>query len=444
MERERTFVCIDLKSFYASVECVRRGLDPMTTRLVVADPTRSEMTICLAVSPAMKAAGVKNRCRLYEIPEGIDYITAQPRMNSYMEVSAEIYGTYLRYVSQEDIHPYSIDECFIDATPYLELYDLTAREFADTLRSAVLAETGIPATVGIGPNLFLAKVALDISAKHALDGVGELDARSFRESIWRHRPITDIWNIGPGIARRLAKYRVFDLKGVTEMDPDVLYGEFGVNAEYLIDHAWGVEPCAVAEIKAYEPESSSTMNGQILPCGYNFDDTLMVLREMVDETALELVDKQVVASSVHLYIGYKKDDGEKRSQESSSLTSKERTEASEGMRGGSHTSVSHKLGFSTNSFKELLHIFDELYCQRVRHDLPIRRINISCGNLEPEEYATHTLFSNIEAEEEERAQQDALLAIKQRFGKGAVMRGTSYKEKARGLERTHLVGGHNA
>lgn len=171
MERERTYVCIDLKSFYASVECVRRGLDPMTTRLVVADPTRSEMTICLAVSPAMKAAGVKNRCRLYEIPEGIDYITAQPRMNSYMEVSAEIYGTYLRYVSQEDIHPYSIDECFIDATPYLELYDLTAREFADTLRSAVLAETGIPATVGIGPNLFLAKVALDISAKHALDGI---------------------------------------------------------------------------------------------------------------------------------------------------------------------------------------------------------------------------------------------------------------------------------
>lgn len=304
MERERTYVCIDLKSFYASVECVRRGLDPMTTRLVVADPTRSEMTICLAVSPAMKAAGVKNRCRLYEIPEGIDYITAQPRMNSYMEVSAEIYGTYLRYVSQEDIHPYSIDECFIDATPYLELYDLTAREFADTLRSAVRAETGIPATVGIGPNLFLAKVALDISAKHAPDGVGELDARSFRESIWRHRPITDIWNIGPGIARRLAKYRVFDLKGVTEMDPDVLYGEFGVNAEYLIDHAWGVEPCTIAEIKAYEPESSSTMNGQILPCGYNFDDTLMVLREMVDDSVLDLAEKHLVTDHISLHVSY--------------------------------------------------------------------------------------------------------------------------------------------
>ena len=310
MERERTYVCIDLKSFYASVECVRRGLDPMTTRLVVADPTRSEMTICLAVSPAMKAAGVKNRCRLYEIPEGIDYITAQPRMNSYMEVSAEIYGTYLRYVSQEDIHPYSIDECFIDATPYLELYDLTAREFADTLRSAVLAETGIPATVGIGPNLFLAKVALDISAKHALDGVGELDARSFRESIWRHRPITDIWNIGPGIARRLAKYRVFDLKGVAEMDPDVLYGEFGVNAECLIDHAHGEEPCTIAEIKAYEPESSSMMNGQILPCGYNFDDTLMVLREMVDDSVLDLVEKHLVTDHISLHVSYGKSEGE--------------------------------------------------------------------------------------------------------------------------------------
>ena len=266
MEQERTYVCIDLKSFYASVECVARGLDPMTTKLVVADPTRSEMTICLAVSPAMKAAGVRNRCRLHEIPKGMEFITARPRMKTYMQVSADIYATYLRYVSPDDIHPYSIDECFIDAMPYLELYAVDARGFADTLRAAVRAETGIPATAGIGPNLFLAKVALDISAKHAPDGIGELDARSFREQIWPHRPITDIWNIGPGIARRLARYRVFDLRGVTEVDPDVLYGEFGVNAEYLIDHAWGLEPCTIAEIKAYEPETSSLMNGQILPC----------------------------------------------------------------------------------------------------------------------------------------------------------------------------------
>ena len=257
-------------------------------------------------------------------------------------------------------------------------------------------------------------MALDITAKHCKDGIGVLDEESFKQHIWHHRPITDIWQIGRGIATRLARFGIRDLEGVAHADIDLLYREFGVNAEYLIDHAWGLEPCTIAEIKAYEPESTSFGNGQVLPCDYTFDEARMVLREMVDETALELVDKQVVASSVHLYIGYKKDDGKKRSQESSSLTSKERTEASEGIRGGSHTSVSHKLGFSTNSFKE------------------------------PEEYAAHTLFSNIEAEEEERAQQDALLAIKQRFGKGAVMRGTSYKEKALGLERTHLVGGHNA
>ena len=204
MEQERTYVCIDLKSFYASVECVARGLDPMVARLVVADPDRTVTTICLAVSPALKALGVRNRCRLFEVPETIDFIVAKPRMRAYMQASADIYGVYLRYVSPDDIHPYSIDECFIDATAYLGLYDMTAREFASALRDAVRAETGIPATVGIGPNLFLAKVALDISAKHADDGIGELDERRFREQIWPHRPITDIWNIGPGIARRLA------------------------------------------------------------------------------------------------------------------------------------------------------------------------------------------------------------------------------------------------
>ena len=207
MDSERTYVCIDLKSFYASVECVARGLDPMVARLVVADPDRTVTTICLAVSPALKALGVRNRCRLFEVPETIDFIVAKPRMRAYMQASADIYGVYLRYVSPDDIHPYSIDECFIDATAYLGLYDMTAREFASALRDAVRAETGIPATVGIGPNLFLAKVALDISAKHADDGIGELDERRFREQIWPHRPITDIWNIGPGIARRLASYQ---------------------------------------------------------------------------------------------------------------------------------------------------------------------------------------------------------------------------------------------
>lgn len=451
MEHERTYVCIDLKSFYASVECVRRGLDPMRTRLVVADPTRSEMTICLAVSPAMKAAGVRNRCRLYEIPEGIDYITAQPRMNSYMEVSAEIYGTYLRYVSAEDIHPYSIDECFIDATPYLELYGLTAREFADLLRSAVRAETGIPATAGIGPNLFLAKVALDISAKHAPDGVGELDARSFRESIWRHRPITDIWGIGPGIARRLAKYRVFDLLGVTEMDPDVLYDEFGVNAEYLIDHAWGVEPCTIAEIKAYEPESTSMMNGQILPCGYNFDDTLMVMREMVDDSVLDLVDKHLVTDHISLHVSYGRDEGDTAEGADGAAEGAEKAgelfDGGHGLRrvGGTrpHGGGSRKIPERTNSFAKLYGHLEALFRETVDPARTMRKISIGFGNLVDADLATVDLFTDAEAAERERRRAEAVLAVKGKFGKNALIKGTSLREHALGRERNTMVGGHH-
>ena len=304
MTKQRTYVCIDLKSFYASVECVDRGLDPLTENLVVADPERSGTTICLAITPAMKALGIPNRCRLHEIPPGVKYEVAVPRMRTYMKVSADIYGIYLRYVSPDDVHVYSIDECFIDATPYLTLYHMTAREFAVTLMEAVRAETGILATAGIGTNLFLAKVALDVTAKHADDFIGFLDEDEFRRLIWRHRPITDIWNIGPGIARRLAKYRVFDLKGVTEMDPDVLYKEFGVNAEYLIDHAWGLEPCTIAEIKAYRPESASIMNGQILPGAYSYDEARIVLREMVDASVLDLVEKRLVTNHISLMVGY--------------------------------------------------------------------------------------------------------------------------------------------
>lgn len=441
MERERTYVCIDLKSFYASVECVARGLDPMTTKLVVADPTRSEMTICLAVSPAMKAAGVRNRCRLHEIPSGMEFITAKPRMKKYMQVSAEIYATYLRYVSPDDIHPYSIDECFIDATPYLELYDLTAREFADALRAAVKAETGIPATVGIGPNLFLAKVALDISAKHAPDGVGELNERAFREQIWPHRPITDIWNIGPGIARRLAKYRVFDLRGVTEMDPDVLYDEFGVNAEYLIDHAWGVEPCTIAEIKAYEPESTSLMNGQILPCGYNFDDTLMVMREMVDDSVLDLVGKRLVTDHISLHVSYL------RSKDERDEAAGEAFEGGHGMRrvGGSHPhgGGSRKIPERTNSFAKLYGYLEALYRETVDPARTMRKISIGFGNLVDEDLASVDLFTDVAAAEREHRRQEAVLAVKEKFGKNALIKGVSLKEHALGRERNEMVGGHH-
>ncbi|WP_217952148.1 DinB/UmuC family translesion DNA polymerase [Adlercreutzia caecimuris] len=442
MEQERTYVCIDLKSFYASVECVARGLDPMTTKLVVADPTRSEMTICLAVSPAMKAAGVRNRCRLHEIPKGMEFITARPRMRAYMAASADIYGVYLRYVSPDDIHPYSIDECFIDATPYLELYAVDARGFANTLRDAVRAETGIPATVGIGPNLFLAKVALDIAAKHAPDGIGELDARSFREQIWPHRPIADIWNIGPGIARRLAKYRVFDLRGVTEVDPDVLYGEFGVNAEYLIDHAWGLEPCTIAEIKAYEPETSSLMNGQILPCGYSFDDTLVVLREMVDDTVLDLVDKHLVTDHISLHVSYKRDaqrDGE---------AAGELFEGGHGLRradgrSGPHGGGSRKIPERTNSFAKLFGYAEALFRETVDPARTMRKISVGFGNLVDEDLATVDLFTDVEAAARERRRQEAVLAVKGKFGKNALIKGTSLREHALGRERNEMVGGHH-
>lgn len=308
---ERTYVCIDLKSFYASVECVDRGLDPLTANLVVADPDRTEKTICLAITPSMKALGLSSRCRVFEIPENVDYVMAKPRMQRYMEASADIYSIYLRFVSPEDVHPYSIDECFIDATPYLSLYRTSAREFAVMLMEAVLAETGVRATAGVGPNLFLAKVALDITAKHARDCIGFLDQAEFERTIQTHRPITDIWNIGPGIARRLAKYAVYDLRGVCEMSEATLYREFGVNAEYLIDHAHGVEPCTIADIHAYEPSGHSLGNGQVLPCDYSFEEARDVLREMVDQLVLDLVEKRLVAGSISLYVGYAKGPGER-------------------------------------------------------------------------------------------------------------------------------------
>ena len=299
-----TYICIDLKTFYASVECVDRRLDPLTTCLVVADESRGRTTICLAITQAMKDLGIHNRCRLFEIPDGIDYIKAVPRMQHYMEVSAQIYGIYLEYVSPQDIHVYSIDECFIDVTPYLDLYHTNAKGFACMLRDEVLARTGITATVGIGPNLFQAKVALDITAKHVPSRIGILDDETFRKEIWPHRPITDIWGIGPGVAARLEKYGVYDLMGVAALDENLLYDELGVNAEYLIDHAFGREPTTIADIQAYRPQATSTTTGQVLSKGYAYEQAYTVLREMVDNAVLDLIDKHVVCDSISLFVGY--------------------------------------------------------------------------------------------------------------------------------------------
>ncbi|WP_041690695.1 DNA repair protein [Eggerthella sp. YY7918] len=445
MADERTYVCIDLKSFYASVECVDRKLDPFTTNLVVADPERTDKTICLAVSPALKAMGLPGRCRVFEIPKGIRYIKARPRMQLYMDVSADIYAVYLRYVSPEDIHPYSIDECFIDATPYLTLYQVSAREFAQMLMDAVLAETGICATAGVGSNLFLAKVALDITAKHASDHIGFLDQTSFEETIQTHRPITDIWNVGPGIAKRLAKYGVYDLRGVCEMSEQTLYREFGVNAEYLIDHAHGIEPCTIADIHAYEPSAHSLMNGQVLPGNYTCDEARDVLVEMVDQLVLDLVDKHLVATSISLYVGYAKGSEDRvREAEDGYFDGGHGRRPIKGRRSIPHTGGTRTQSDRTNLFSKLMPRFLALFDETTRTDIPIRRINVGFGGVLPEEFATLDLFSDEQAEAEERNLQRTVLAVKDRFGKNALLRGISLKEKATARERNEQIGGHRA
>ncbi len=437
------YICIDLKSFYASVECAQRGLDPFETNLVVADPERTNKTICLAITPAMKEIGIRNRCRLFEIPENVDYLIAKPRMRHYMEVSAQIYEVYLRYVSPQDIHVYSIDECFIDATSYLGLYGKTEREFARMLMDAVFEETKITATAGIGTNLFLCKLALDIMAKHTEDGIGYLDEAGFYRSIWNHRPITDIWNIGPGIANRLLKYGVRDLEGVAHMPPKVLYREFGVNAQFLIEHSHGIEPCTIAQIQAYEPEGSSMTNGQVLACGYTFDEALIVLREMCDASVLELVEKHLVTSHISVYAGYE----HQRPKPGEGVTVYEcghgKRYVGKGAR-AEHGGGSRKLGERTNSFHKLWPRVEALYRETVDTGQVIRRVNLSFSGLMDEEYATLDLFTDEQAEQQERALAQAQLAIKGRFGKNAVFKATSLQEKATGRQRNDQVGGHRA
>lgn len=453
LDGERTYLCIDLKTFYASVECIDRGLDPFLTKLVVADPTRGDTTICLAISPAMKALGVRNRCRIFEIPRGIEYIKAMPRMRRYMEVSARIYGVYLRYVSPDDIHPYSIDECFIDATPYLKLYDIDARNFAERLMSEVRRDTGVCATAGIGPNLFLAKVALDITAKHVADNIGVLDEESFRAQIWPHRPITDIWGIGPGIAARLAKYHVYDLMGVAALDEQILYREFGVNAEYLIDHAFGREPTTIAEIQAYRPAASSYVNGQVLPCNYTFEEAHTVLKEMIDASVLELVERGQVTNHISLSVGYAAGAGGATTGDGLASPSRanpgdvfvgEHGKRRLGPKGYGRAGGSRKLAGFTNSYRKLMAAFDELWSERVSKDVPIRRMSVGLGNLVPEEFATIDLFTDVATDKREHDLQRAVLAVKGKFGKNALLRGMSLTEKATARERNEQVGGHHA
>lgn len=444
----KIYLCIDLKSFYASVECADRGLDPFTTNLVVADPARTRTTICLAITPAMKALGVRNRCRVFEIPEGINYITAVPRMRRYMEVSNDIYHIYLGHISAQDMRPYSIDESFIDATPYLKLYDKTPRQFARMLMDEVLEKTGITATAGIGTNLFLAKVALDVTAKHEADCVGYLDEEGFRQRIWWHRPITDIWSIGPGIARRLHKHGAQDLAGVAAMNPALLRREFGVNAEYLIDHAWGLEPCTIQHIRDYKPEGHSMTNGQVLPCNYTFEEARMVLREMVNASVLEMVANGMVCERIHLSVGYAKPKASTTQQHAAKMRCG-LFDGGHGLRpigawGVPSSNASRKLERRTNSEKLLQKRFEQLFNETVGRTLPVKRIAIGLGGLMPERFATQTLFDDVEAEQKERALQNAVVAVRSKYGSNAMLKGTSLQEKATARERNNQVGGHRA
>lgn len=297
---DHIYLCIDLKSFYASVECAERGLNPLTTNLVVADPERERGTICLAVSPSLKALGVPNRCRVYEIPPGIEYIMAPPRMQLYIEYSAEIYAIYLKYISKEDIYVYSVDEAFLDVTDYLELYQLTAKDLGVRIMDDIRSFLGITATCGIGTNLYLSKIALDITAKHTKDNIGYLDESLYRKTLWNHKPLTDFWRIGKGISSRLAGVGIYTMGDIAHADEAILYKLIGVDAEYLIDHAWGREPTTIAEIKAYRPKESSLSTVQVLMTDYSYDDGLLILKEMVDLLCLDLVDKNLVTNSLSL------------------------------------------------------------------------------------------------------------------------------------------------
>lgn len=415
---EKTYLCVDLKSFFASVECVERGLDPFSTNLVVADIERTNGTVCLAITPAMKALGIRNRCRMFEIPSDVEYIVAKPRMKLYMQYSATIYGIYLKYVSAEDIHIYSIDECFLDVTQYLKLYKMTAKELAKTIIDDVTKTTGVCATVGIGTNLFLTKVALDITAKHTPDFMGYLDEKEFKRTIWHHKPITDIWNIGQGIAKRLEKFGAYDLCDVAHLDEKLLYKEFGVNAEFLIDHAWGREPCTIAQIHEYKTKSNSLSNGQILFEDYSFEDALLVLCEMVDNLDLELVDKSLVTNSISLHIVYSKD----------VIKS---------------TGGSMKIEEYTNSSKKLVKAFEEFYRKTTNPYYPVRKIYIGFNNVVDEAFQTISMFTDVEDDEKELKMQQAILEIKHKYGKNAILRGTSLEEKSTTKKRNMLVGGHN-
>ena len=500
---EKTYIAIDLKSFYASVACVELGKDPLTTNLVVADRSRTDKTICLAVSPSLKACGIPGRARLYEVVQQVklvntqrrakapgheftgkscdagelksddslelDYITATPRMSYYMEYSTRIYKIYLKYAAPEDIHVYSIDEVFIDATAYLKANGMSAHDFAMMIIHDVLQATGITATAGIGPNLFLSKVAMDVWAKHIpadKDGVriAELDERTYRKYLWGHKPITDFWRVGRGYARKLAEFGIYTMGDIARCsigkpgeywNEELLYDLFGINAELLIDHAWGWEPCEIKDIKAYRPESSSLSVGQVLAEPYTADKARIIVREMTDGLIMELVGKRLVTDQVVLTVGY---DVENLKAEFNG----EITEDWYGRKTPKQAHGSENIGKQTSSTKLIMEAMLRLYDRIVDPKLLVRRMYVIANRIVPEDglrsepqYEQMDLFSEEDdskqqtveekrALEKEKRLQEAMLSIKQRYGKNSILHGTSYKDGATGRDRNEQIGGHKA
>ncbi len=417
---EQIYLCIDLKSFYASVECVERGLDPLSTNLAVADPERSEKTICLAISPSMKALGVKNRCRVFQIPKDVQYIMASPRMKLYIKYSADIYGIYLKYISKEDIHVYSIDEAFLDVTHYLSMYHMSARELALLVMEDIKSSTGITATAGIGTNLYLAKVALDIMAKHSKDNIGYLNEELYQKKLWKHQPLTDFWRIGKGIANRLNCIGIVNMGDITSVDEDLLYRLFGIDAELLIDHAWGRETTTMADIKAYRSKNNSMSSGQVLPRDYSFEECRLIVKEMADALCLDMVDKGVVTGSLSLMIGYANDLDLKPASGTASMS------------------------VTTNSYRTIIPYVMGLYERIMDKNKPIRRLNLSCNNIVDETCEQYDLFTNPIELEKDRRIQKAELEIKKRFGKNAIVRGMDLQEAGTTIERNRQIGGHKS
>lgn len=415
---QRTYLCIDLKTFYASVECVERHLDPFNTNLVVADPSRGKGAICLAISPKMKMLGIKNRCRIFEIPPTVKYIIALPRMKKYIEYSANIYAIYLKYFAKEDIHVYSIDEAFMDATNYLKMYNMTAVELAQTIIKDIFNTYGITATAGIGTNMYLTKIALDITAKHSSTNIGYLDEEKYKNELWHHKPLTDFWQIGNGIERRLNKMRIFDMYDIAHTEPKKLYKEFGVNAEYLIDHSWGKESCTITDIKAYKPKTNSISNSQILFEDYSFEKARLVLKEMVELGSLRLIESNLVTDTVQLYIGYSKDVIKA-------------------------TGGTQKITTCTNVYSELLKAFLSLYDRNTNRNTGIRRIGISFANVIETENIQLNLFTDQEKIDRERKLELAMCSIKNKMGKNKILRGMNLEEGATTMIRNELIGGHN-